>query len=72
MFLDNSALDIFELHALIPYTQDVFLKLLNPYIRTRGKKFSVKIEYNQGWACKKYRNKGAMKTQEDYPAADMS
>ena len=39
---------------------------------TRCKKFSVKIKYKQGWACKKYRNKAGMKTQEDYPAGEKS
>ena len=37
---------------------------------TMGKKYPVKIDYNQGWACKKYRNKEEMKTQEDYPATE--
>ena len=36
----------------------------------RGKKFSVKINYNEGWASKKYRNKTGTKTQEDYPATE--
>ena len=40
------------------------------YNETRGKKFSVKIKYKQGWACKKYRNKDGIKAQEDYPAAE--
>ena len=31
------------------------------------KKFLVKINHKQGWACKKYRNKAGMKKQEDYP-----
>ena len=47
------------------------LKLIvytNIKITTSGKKFSVKFDYNQGSACKKYRNKEAMKTQEDYSA----
>ena len=29
-------------------------------------KFSIKMNHKQGWACKKYRNKRGMKTQEDY------
>ena len=39
---------------------------------TQGKKFSVKIDYNYGWACEKYRNEEEMETQEDYPAAEKS
>ena len=35
-------------------------------------KFSVQIDYNLGWACKKYRNEEEMKTQEEYPAAERS
>ena len=34
------------------------------------KNFCMKIKYKQVWACKKYRNKAAMKTQEDYPATE--
>ena len=41
-------------------------------IQTKGKKFSVKIKYKQGWACKKYRNEERMKTREDYAAAEES
>ena len=26
----------------------------------------------EGWACKKYRNKEEMKTQDDYPATERS
>ena len=39
---------------------------------TSGEKNSVKINYNYGWACKKYRNKEEIRTQEDYPAAERS
>ena len=30
------------------------------------------MNYKQGWACKKYRNKAGVKTQEDYPTAEKS
>ena len=39
---------------------------------TRGINFLVKINYTWGWACKKYRNRVGMKTQEDYPATEKS
>ena len=32
----------------------------------------VEIKYKEGWACKKYRNKEGMKTQDDYPPAEKS
>ena len=41
-------------------------------ISTRGKKFSVKIKYKYGWACRKHGKKEWMKTQEDYPVAEKS
>ena len=39
---------------------------------TRGKNFSLNIEYKYRLACKTYRNKEEMKTQEYYPAAEKS
>ena len=48
------------------YTQ----RLMGDTVLTRGKNFSVKTNYKQGWACKKYRNKAGMKTQEGYPATE--
>ena len=37
---------------------------------TKGKKFPIKINYEEGWACRKYRNIAGMKTQKDYPATE--
>ena len=34
------------------------LEIPRTYKSTRGKKFSVKINYKLRWVCKKYRNKG--------------
>ena len=47
------------------------LAITKSYISTRGKNISVEINHTQGsWACKKYRNKAGMKTQEDYPTTE--
>ena len=32
----------------------------------------LQCKYRLGWACKKYRYKAGMKTQEDYPATEKS